>query len=101
MGAFSQWKSSSRRCGGSHRESATHLHDAPHCGAQAHLRFEEESPHKAILAERIGHVKLTIHPSRHRPLQAEPAHVVRIESARHTDVSVATLPMAVDIATLR
>ena len=65
------------------------------------LRFEEEPPHEAVLAERVGHVELTIRLSRHRPLQAEPAHVVGSESARHTDFSLAALPMAVELATLR
>ncbi len=43
----------------------TTLHIAEH---RLSLHFDEESPYKAILAERIGHVELTIRPFRHRPL---------------------------------
>ena len=65
------------------------------------LRFDEELPHEAILAERLGPVELTIGPFRHRPLQAEPAHNVGSESARHTDAALTALPMAEKLATLR
>jgi hypothetical protein len=58
----------------------------------------KKSLHEAVGAERIRHLAtaMTL-----RALKAEPAHVVGNKCTRHTDISPATLSMAVKLATLR
>jgi hypothetical protein len=65
---------------------------------RAEIRIEP--PHKAVTAEGVRR-KIVLRCPLLLPLQAEPAHVVRSQCARHTGIPNVTVPVTVEHTALR